>query len=756
MVKQVFILGWIASMFLFSGWVGAQETEQQRIERVLQSFDRSPISIPKIETDIVVNGDLAEADWNRASQVEIAWQHSPVGGVAALHPTTVYLLEDGDYLYVAFIGLDPEPERIRAYLGERDDIFRDDYVGFGIDTTGDGARAFEFFANPLGVQADAIVDRQKGEDFSFDVIFDSAGQLTDTGFVVEFAIPLNQLRFPKKDGPQQWNMFFTRTASRDRRYQNFNYPIDRSNSCFVCQYHPTVGFENAKVGKRFQVVPTITANAQETAEPGVSNSDDRDSDTQFGIDDFRWGITPDLSLNATINPDFSQIEADTAQLSVNTNFALFFPERRPFFLEGRDLFNTPINIVNTRNISDPDYGAKLSGKSNANVYGLLSSRDSTTNIIIPGSQNSFLRNLDQDYSANLLRYRYDLPDSSYLGVVVTDRNGDDYSNTVLSLDSFVQITNEDSVSLQFVDTDTENPDELINDSDLNLQKNIDDSGYLIDYRHNSSNRSWSIKRESYGKDFRVDSGFLTQTDIVKKEGQLNFHWRRPSTALVTQANTGLFGEYTDVNSSGDFLGKEVRAYLNGTFPGQTFVGFNRRHRRDIFNGVSFDSQINELNLQTRALSGLNVFGQIRYGDQIDFANTRLGKQLRLFTDLEYNLTRHLLLGLDYTYARLTIDGDELFTANLADLRLSYQFDLKNKLRLVFIRSRIKRDPTLYIDPVDRENISQDIQLLYSYKVNPRTVFFAGFSTSGIDDDDLDGLSNTNKTAFIKWSYAWNL
>ena len=154
-------------------------------------------------------------------------------------------MEDGDTLYVGFDARDPDPEAIRAHLWERDRLFSDDYVGVSIDTTGDSKRAFEFFSNPIGVQGDAIVDARNGEDFSFDAIWDSDGQITEKGFEVEFAIPLSQIRFSKRSGLQEWKLFFTRTWPRDKRRQAFQFPFDRDNSCFMCQYQPLV-FEMRK------------------------------------------------------------------------------------------------------------------------------------------------------------------------------------------------------------------------------------------------------------------------------------------------------------------------------------------------------------------------------------------------------------------------------------------------------------------------------------------------------------------------------
>lgn len=181
----------------------AQESERERIQRALQRYDASTLTIPHIDASVEIDGSLDDAAWASATRTMIDWQDSPIGGVEARAPTTVYIMEDGEQLYVGFRADDPDPESIPAYLRDRDTIFQDDHVGIGIDTTGDGSRAFEFFANALGVQADAINAGNNGNDHSFDAIFDTGGRITENGYEVEFAIPLSQLRFPSREGMQQ-------------------------------------------------------------------------------------------------------------------------------------------------------------------------------------------------------------------------------------------------------------------------------------------------------------------------------------------------------------------------------------------------------------------------------------------------------------------------------------------------------------------------------------------------------------------------
>ncbi|MCZ6852281.1 MAG: DUF5916 domain-containing protein [Gammaproteobacteria bacterium] len=742
----------LVSVLPFS--VSAQETEQQRIERVLQSYQKTTIQIPSIQGTIKIDGNLQESAWAQAAVVDIAWQISPAGGLPAKVKTTAFIMEDGKQLYVGFKAEDPDPSAIRAFLRKRDTFFADDYVGFSIDTTGDGTRAFEFFSNALGVQGDAVVDLHRGEDFSYDAIFETAGQITGEGFEVEFAIPLNQLRFPKRTGKQQWKLAFFRTFSRDRRYQSFQYPVDKENACFICQYQPAEGLIGATPGKRFQIVPTITANTRSMEDPQVSGSGQRDTDYDLGIDDFRWGIGSDLMLNATLNPDFSQIEVDVAQSSVNRNFALFFPERRPFFLEGRDFFSTQLNLVNTRNIADPVYGAKVTGKVGANVYGVLTAQDRVTNVIIAGSQGSTVRTLDQKHQSSTVRYRRDFSDSSFAGVLFTDRRGDDYANQVISLDGRYRVTNSDSLDLQLVHSRSKNPADLVNE--FAIEREYQDNGYRISYKHTSHTWSWGATRDYFGKNFRADAGFINQSDVQRNNVDVFYSRAGQPGAFFSRVNIGGFAGDAKTVSTNDFLNRAAGMFIGFAMPRDTFIGFNLIRQKQSYDNESFAQWVTNINLRSRSFRGFSYFSSIQFGDQIDFANTRQGEFVRVRQNLSYNIGRHLLLRLGHTYHNLTIDGDDLFTVNLTDLRLTYQFNLQSDLNLTLIRNDVSREPELYGFDIDAESQRFDAQLLYSYQLNPQSVFFAGYSTSGINNDELDRIEKTADTVFVKLSYAWRL
>ena len=341
--------------------------------------------LPHTDGAISIDGVMDEAAWADATAIDIDIETRPGENIPARVKTVAYILEDGQKLYVAFDARDPQPGEIRAYLRDRDSAWNDDFVGIVLDTYNDERRAFEFFANPLGVQMDLTNDDvNKREDESWDAIWDSAGRINESGYVVEMEIPLNQLRFPSVAGEQTWGIDLLRFYPRDQRYRFSNNKTDRSLNCYLCQFDKIQGLANAQPERDLEIVPTLTGSRTDsTDDPGITPLEEGDADAEVGVN-VRWGITPDLTANLAINPDFSQVEADAAQLDVNNQFALFFPEKRPFFLEGADYFRTPMRAVFTRTVADPATGLKLTGKRDKNTFGVFAAQDDVTNLLFPG------------------------------------------------------------------------------------------------------------------------------------------------------------------------------------------------------------------------------------------------------------------------------------------------------------------------------------------------------------------------------------
>ncbi|MDX1630545.1 MAG: DUF5916 domain-containing protein, partial [Thermoanaerobaculia bacterium] len=493
--------------------------------------DREPPTepeIPEIRTPIRIDGLLEEKAWDEALVRSLEYETRPGENVEAPVETEVHLAHDQDHLYVAFRALDPEPERIRARLTDRDNAWQDDFVGVVLDTFNDERRAFEFFANPHGAQMDLFQDdvNQK-EDASWDAIWEAAGEITDFGYVVEMAIPFRSLSFPRSSGSLVWGIDALRFYPRKDRVRISIAPLDRDLNCYLCQLEKFRGFEGITPGRNIEMVPSLTAGRTDQRRdfPGGS-LEEGDLDSELGLT-ASWGITPNLTLAGTVNPDFSQVEADAGQLGINQQFALFFPEKRPFFLEGADFFDTPFDAVFTRTVADPAWGLKATGKEGRNGVGVFVAEDEITNLIFPGNQGSSGTSLDLETQDTVIRYRRDLGSSSALGGLFTNREGGDYHNRVTGLDGLYRFTDTDELILQLLTSETRYPASVTEAFDQ-PEGTLEDDAYTLQYRHEARSWFWKLGYEDLGDDFRADMGFMPRVGYRTAVGGLERIWHGES------------------------------------------------------------------------------------------------------------------------------------------------------------------------------------------------------------------------------------
>jgi hypothetical protein len=713
-----------------------------------------PHPVPVTTLPITIDGVPDEAAWRDALVIPLAYETRPAENAPAPVRTECLIPYNTNHLYVAFRAFDPEPEKIRARLTDRDRAFNDDWVGVSLDTFNDERRAFEFFVNPLGVQMDLFYDDvNDNETSNWDAIWRSAGQLREDGYTVEMAVPFSSFRFPKEQtGPQTWGIDILRMWPRGSRFRFSNNPQDRARNCYLCQFEKIQGFENVNPGRNLQISPTLTTTRTDAREDGPQSPFlDGDQETDPGLT-VRWGFTPSLNLSATVNPDFSQVEADVAQLDVNQRFALFFPEKRPFFLEGADFFDTPLDAVFTRNVADPTWGVKLSGKAGGHGIGAFVAKDEVTNLLFPGSQGSNSTSLDLENTTTVLRYRRDIGEGSSIGALVTNREGTNYENRVFGFDGLYQPTQSDRLEFQILGSRTRYPEAVARDFDQPIGA-FDDLALGISYRHQERNWDAFIRHEDFGEDFRADMGFLPQVGRSFTLLGGGRTWWREGGGWFERLRLG-----TDVDSTrdedGNELEREYEVFLEFDGPRQSFFFLGTGTRDRYFNGVQFDTE-HFLNTHYR----MQLNGTVRvalgagFGDDIDFANTRPAEQLRLEPSVRFDLWRHLRAEVDHTYRRLEVDEGELFTANLTQLKLTYQLNLRMLARVILQRTAIDRDPTLFVDDVEASTERLLTQLLLSYKVNPQTVLFLGYTENGTGNQDFD-LTRVNRTFFLKIGYAW--
>ena len=380
--------------------------------------------IPRLEAAVEIDGSLDEPVWTQATRLTGFWQYQPVDGRPAEEETEVLAWYAPDAIYFGILARDRNPASIRASVADRDNIANDDHIILDLDTFHDRRRAFSFGVNPLGAQSDGVRSEGAGQvsslipgstDLNPDFIWQSKGRITDRGYEIEIRIPFKSLRYPA-GGPGTWGFNVTRVVQRTG-YTDTWTDVRRANASFLGQEGAIGGLHDLKRGVAVEAQPFVTATADGTRDPASGTFTREDVNPDVGLN-LHLGFTS-YALDATINPDFSQVETDEGQVTANERFALFFPEKRPFFLEGIELFGSPQALVYTRRIVNPKAGAKFTGKLGQLGLAHLTAVDETG---------------DGDAWFNITRLRRDFGRNSIAGITFTNRDRSGAHNRVLAGD----------------------------------------------------------------------------------------------------------------------------------------------------------------------------------------------------------------------------------------------------------------------------------------------------------------------------------
>lgn len=743
-----------ALLLSFAGASLAAQAPATAPETAAPSAETRRFAVSPATSPIKVDGLLDEEAWKTALVVDLPFEWGRANNGPPPVATVSLVTYDSENFYVAFRCADPEPGAIRAHLMDRDAIaafIQDDHVGFNIDTFNDERRAFQFRVNPLGVQVDATFSEIDAlEDFSWDAIWDAKGQVSDQGYTVEIAIPFKQLRFPRSDVPQTWGFEAFRSYPRNVRYRISSKFTDRAKDCLLCQENKIAGFSGIAPGRNLELTPTVTGSRTDVVDTFPNGELVKgDEKVEPGLT-VRWGVTPNTTLNATINPDFSQVETDSAQLEVNTRFALFFPEKRPFFLEGADLYLTPLQAVFTRTVADPDWGVKVNTKEGKNSLGVFLADDQVNNIVIPSNQGSSTAFLKESINTGAVRYRRDLGQYSTLGVLYTGREGDGYHNRVAGLDGFFRFTPSDTVRVQYLNSDTRYPRQVADNFEQDRDA-FDGDAFHVQYDHFAKVWKALVSYQDLDPQFRADSGFIPRVDVKTAQAQGERLFYGDKDNWYTRMSVGLKGLRTE-DHTGILTDQTVELFgtLNGPYQSQVEVYLD--DTKTFFNGTTFDLSQQTFFFQINPSGSLRLRLQGQFGDQIDFANTRRGDLVNLVPSIQLR-GRNVSVQVDHAYQTLDVKGGQLFKANLTQMKLVYQFSTRTFVRAIVQYQDLKRDPSLYLRPVRPEQQDLFGQFLFSYKLNPQTVLFAGYTDSRLGFQNVD-LAQTDRTFFLKIGYAF--
>lgn len=733
-------------------------------------------SIPTFtDATIKLDGVPDEAVWQQAKQVDIKYITLPSDKGQVSYRTTARVFDDGTTLYIAFTAEEPDAGSVRAQYRNRDKLWNDDFIGVKIDPYNNKQLAYQFFVNPLGSVADSIENALTGdESMGWDGFWDAAGQINANGYTVEIAIPFHVMNFPATAGEKTFAMEFLRYRQRDQRVRVSSIPISHANKCWVCQLQPYQGFSQAHSSQHLVVAPALVAGHSQQRSSAPDSQWQKANDVALSLD-LKWGISQDITLNATLNPDFSQVEADAAQLSINNPFTLFFDESRPFFTENADYFASPLDLVYTRNIAAPNAGAKLTGRLNQHTFGFFATDDDSTTLLLPGNLGSSVRQLQQKSQNAAGRYSIALSDRLTLGTVATLRQSDDYQNNVVGIDSHFRLSAQDTLSAQWLYSATQDDEALIarltGEAAARYQDNMrrTDQAYRLHYEHTQTN--WRVfgRYDYRGENFRADLGFLPETDWQKQLfGGEYTHFMASDRWL----NRIRFYSDWDIthNSAGELLERELEAFVNLHGPLESRLELGRTERLRV--GHRLDTSVLSITGNTDRFTEQewSIFGSVRpsaalflnsrwvAGDVVDLTNNRLSDNQRFNATVTYALNRHVEFNVRYNLNAMRYQGADVFTAHLTDFRLTYQFSNRSALRLALIYNQLSRNLANYQPAfqslLSAKQNSLGSQLLYSYRYNPQTVFFAGYSDNAIENDEINSLWPVQRNVFIKFSYAW--
>jgi hypothetical protein len=750
---------------------------------------------PRLLQDPVRLDGLVGKEWENAVRFGNFTEYQPGENRRPAVETEGYLAYDAEALYVAFVCRDADIARLRASLADRDRMYEDDWVGVCIDPNSDCQKAYQLFANARGVQGDILYQANGTEDAGYDLVWQSEARILGDSWSVEMKIPFKSLRFPDREN-QRWAVHFIRYYPRDNEYKFSWMPITQNNNSFMGQ----AGALEFKVPRTdlpkrpFEILPYTIAQQNrfrngDPGSPAFGRWSQNSPDTRAGVG-VKYGISTSLTADLTYNPDFSQIESDAGQISLNNPFALFFEEKRPFFQEGSDVYAvdhyTPyialdqfVNLFYSRSINDPRFAGKLSGKVGGWTLGYTAAYDQNTPYIVPFVENSSVLATGKKSYNQVFRARRDFGNQSSVGFFASSRKLEDPgSNTVAAVDASVRLSDLYRISGILAAAYTREPDDpelsrMIRnqtfEADGGLRTAAFDGeafgGTLVRGKIQRDSRHWSAAAafQDFSPGFRAENGFIMTNGYRMAEVVNRYAFRFDNHPVLVSIEPRV-----NVWRKFDYDGKVKDTGLLPSvafrFQKQTVVSvsgflFNRENLRGKQFGDARQVWINVQNNIWNALSGgvyLNVGNQInRMGSENDPDNP-----FEIVPSLSFNAavtarpSAKITDDLQFQDFRLwrRAGGGRIMAQKILRNSISYQFNKNMFFRLIGEYSVADYFSSSAGGCVHQKAFTVDP--LISYKLNAFSVFFLGGRIGG-ETDPFTGLSALrpgNETAYVKFQY----
>ncbi|HVO82139.1 MAG TPA: DUF5916 domain-containing protein [Terriglobales bacterium] len=703
----------------------------------------------------------------------------PADGAQPTQNTDVYLAYDQHNLYAVFVCWDTEPEKIRARMTRREDIFSDDSAEIMIDTFHDARRGYTFTATPLGIQWDALWTEgsigtglpgdYSGFDPSFDTVWRSEGRLTGRGYLVLMAIPFKSLRFPSTS-QQEWGIILNRTIPRTN--ENLFWPRVSNRIQGRFNQAATATLERISPSRNMQFIPYGLVRSFrdiDQRDPSHPFFEGRSLKPDVGLDS-KFILKDSFVLDATINPDFSQVESDQPQITVNQRFELFFPEKRPFFLENSNYFTTPINLVFTRRIGHPEFGLRLTGKSGPWSVGVLASDDRAPGEALPpGDPHSGDR-----ATFTIARVSHDILEQSTIGAIFTDREFGGGYNRVGGVDANIKINQNWRVQGAAVTSSTLNPDGSYSAG----------PGYKVDAERSGRNFNLQALYLDYSPGFVTETGFVNRVDIRQQNINASYYIRPEGKFLIS------WGPTLQQFSIWDHRGTALDYYV---FPGfrvdmtrNTYINFHPYAYDDVYLRPQDYSRLTRVTEYSQPFWGIeggtSWFKQFDFswffvsGDGVNYNPTAgrnpsqgrapaIGHEDVLNATLTFHVSGPLRIDNNYLLEHVRERETHLtaVTNHIIRSKWNYQFTRALSARVILQYNAVLSNPFLSsLSPT--KNFNADF--LITYLVHPGTAIYVGYNSNLQNLDRRlmptptgllttpDTFINDGRQFFIKASYLF--
>lgn len=707
----------------------------------LDAQEKEVLEIPLIHTPLKIDGKLDEAIWSTAARFQDFFSFNPDYGKPASEKTVMYLCSDRENFYFAAQCFQKNPAEIKGTVTRRDNMFGDDHAGICIDSFHDMQSSYAFLVNPLGIQGDGIFGAEGNLDSSHDMVWFSKGVINENGYTIEVRIPFKSIRFPVK---KQVRMGIWLVRNIVRTSEKVCYPeIFADKGAILSQAQPIM-IKDMKYKRIVELLPALTHSRVQSIDQGQWGAEDQQAD--FSLTG-KLGITPSLMLDATYNPDFSQVEADAGQVDINLRYALYYPEKRPFFLEGMEEFKFAGNtedaplyaIVHTRTIIDPLLGFKLTGKiDRKNSISTIFAIDEPLD---PLSENPWESNRSV---FGILRFRHALKNDAYFGGFYTGREMSRGYNRVAGIDGRFRVSNSAVAEYHLLGSLTKTTE---------TENTL--SGHALGLRYLFSNRRAILDAgvQDISQNFQVDTGFLTRRDLTRL-ALLAMYRAYPKSKFFQRIDT-FYWSYHILDKESNLFETANLFTFRIHMPGNSMFRIDMVLANEVFSGKRFNTSSIGFRVESQLTKHLYVFALYRYGGSIfyDPDNPFPGKSNRVLFTLQYQPVEKFTTSLDLTYSDFYRRSDSQKEYDYTILRCHTTFQLNKYL---FFRGIAEYN-------FFREELFLDF--LASFTYIPGTVVHIGYG-SVLEKVHWDSnlreyvsaqrFEQTHRAFFFKVSYLWRL